>query len=150
MNSPRQELLVTNTVADAVEPVSSDLAAQTTRAAIHGSVVLLECDLAGVPTVSAAVVIERSGRLKFLVGLDSSKQLVVVFDDLVDLHNDLAKLYDLRPVGGGWLEIDLPNKRLLLSERSLAHGREPDRELTVGMLSRALPEFTCAVAETEE
>jgi hypothetical protein len=119
------------------------------NATIRGSVVLLECDLAGVPIVSVSVTIERSGRLKFLVGLDSSDRLVIVYNDLVDVHDDLAKLHDLRPIGGGWLEIDLPQKRLRLIGGSLTFGREPDRQLTIRMLSQALPGFVCAVGRID-
>ena len=119
-------------------PVTSD--------AIRGSVILLGNDSAGLPIISASVVIERGGRLKYLVGLDSGDRLVVAFDDLVNLHDDLAKLHNLRPIGGGWLEIDLAQKRLRLSGRSKAYAKEPDRQLTAGMLRRALSEFICSAS----
>ena len=44
---------------------------------MRGSIVLLACDPAGIPIISASVTIGRSGKLNFLVGLDSRNRLVV-------------------------------------------------------------------------
>jgi hypothetical protein len=94
------------------KPNSGNRAAQPNHGAIRGSVVLLGCNPAGVPIVSISVVIERSGKLRFLVGFDTSHRLVVVFDDMVDQHADrVPKLHHLRPLGGGWIEVDLAEKR---------------------------------------
>jgi hypothetical protein len=149
LNSPKRRSSAANAAAEAVAPNSGNCAAQPNHGAIRGSVVLLGCDPAGLPIVSASVVIERSGRLKFLVGLDASDRLVIVFDDVVDQHADLAKLHDLRPLGGGWIEVDLAEKRLRLIGGSLTFGREPDRELTIKMLSQALPEFVCGIGRID-
>ena len=83
-------------------------------------------------------------RGKYLVGLPGTENehLVIVFDESASFHRDIALRYRLRPRGGGWLEMDTSRKRMSLSGRSLAYGREPNRELTRRVLSMAFPDFS--------
>lgn len=90
----------------------------------------------------------KSARGKFLVGVEQLdlRHTVIVFDDSASFHKDMALAHRLRPRGGGRLEADFKKKRILLSGRSQAYGRETNRELTRRALAALFPDFTC-VAE---
>ncbi len=82
---------------------------------------------------------------KFILGRDLSdpRRLVAVFDDSAEFHLHLAQQYGLRPLGGGWCEIDHGAGHIVLSDRSTQFGREPDRDLTVSLFSAAFPGYQC-------
>lgn len=84
-------------------------------------------------------------RGKYLVGFHGAENdhLVIVFDESASFHKDIALRYRLRARGGGWLELSSSKRRIRLSGRSLAYGREPDRDLIRRVLSIAFPEFSC-------
>ncbi len=86
---------------------------------------------------------------KYLVGFlgSESNQVMVVFDESAVFHRDIALRHRLRPRGGGWLEITFPRKRIRLSGRSQAYGRDPDRDLTRRLLAIAFPGFSCTCEE---
>jgi hypothetical protein len=112
---------------------------------ISGCFILDGSGPAGTPIVSSSFAIKQSGELKYLAGLDSRDRVVIVFDDRAELHKHLAEQHALRPLGGGWVHVDLPNRRLYLSGRSQAFGVEPDRQLSASILERGLPDFVCLV-----
>ena len=84
-------------------------------------------------------------RGKYLVGFHGTEKdhLVIVFDESASFHKDIALRYRLRARGGGWLELNSSKRRIRLWGRSLAYGREPDRDLTRRVLSIAFPDFSC-------
>lgn len=87
----------------------------------------------------------RETRGKYLVGFHGTEKdhLFIVFDESASFHKDIALRYRLRARGGGWLELNASKRRIRLSGRSLAYGREPDRDLTRRALAIAFPEFSC-------
>ena len=87
----------------------------------------------------------RETRGKYLVGFHGTEKdhLFIVFDESASFHKDIALRHRLRARGGGWLELNSSKKRIRLSGRSLAYGREPDRDLTRRVLAIAFPEFSC-------
>ncbi|MBI4890416.1 MAG: hypothetical protein HY821_07300 [Acidobacteria bacterium] len=82
---------------------------------------------------------------KYILGRDLAdpRRLVAVLDDSAGFHVHLAQQYGLRPLGGGWCEIDHAARRIVLSDRSTQFGREPDRHLTVRLFSAAFPGYHC-------
>lgn len=84
-------------------------------------------------------------RGKYLVGFHNTEKdhLVIAFDESASFHKDIALRFQLRPRGGGWLELSASKKRVRISGRSLAYGREPDRDLTRRVLSMAFPDYSC-------
>lgn len=90
---------------------------------------------------------ETLSRGKFLVGQpDASKNAVlIVYDDAVEMHKELAEKYQMRPRGGGWMSIDLVQKRVHIGGTSEAYGRELDRRMTFRAIGAALPDFACTV-----
>ena len=84
---------------------------------------------------------------KYLAGFHPSeaRHLLIVFDESASFHKDIALRHNLRPRGGGWLDLDESRKRIRLSGRSLAYGREPDRDLTRRVLLMAFPDFSCSI-----
>lgn len=82
---------------------------------------------------------------KYLVGrpLTEPTGLVLAFDDAAEFHKDLAHDHGLRPLGGGWCEIDHGARRVRLSGSSQAFGREPDREQALAWLRACLEGYRC-------
>lgn len=82
---------------------------------------------------------------KYVVGRipEEGGRLAVVFDDSVEFHRDIADKYGLRPLGGGWCAIDTERRTVFLSSRSTQFGREPDRNLTVGVFQAHFPGYRC-------
>ncbi len=82
---------------------------------------------------------------KFILGRDREdlRQLVAVFDDGAAFHKDLADTYGLRPLGGGWCELDHGRRQVVLSGRSTQFGREPDRELVLALFRAAFEGYNC-------
>jgi hypothetical protein len=86
---------------------------------------------------------------KFLLGrllLDGGR-MALVFDDAARFHKDIAVTHRLRPMGGGWCEIDHDARTVRVSSASQAFGREPDRERTLRCFRQCLPGYDCEVAE---
>ncbi len=85
---------------------------------------------------------------KFLVGRSLfDARLTLVFDDSAEFHKDIALGYNLRPLGGGWCEIDHDARRARLSGSSQAFGQEPDRSLSLGWIAACLPGYRCKEVE---
>lgn len=87
---------------------------------------------------------ERRVKGKFLLGRaipDSS--LTLVFDDSAEFHKDIALAFHLRPLGGGWCEIDHGARTVCLSSSSQAFGREPDRARSLLWFAECLPGYAC-------
>lgn len=82
---------------------------------------------------------------KFILGRDPEdpRQLVAVFDDGAAFHKDLAETYGLRPLGGGWCELDHARRQVVLSDRSTQFGREPDRELVLALFREVFAGYNC-------
>lgn len=82
---------------------------------------------------------------KFILGRarDDARQLAAAFDDSGAFHRDIAEKYGLRPLGGGWCELDHERRNVTLSGRSTQFGREPDRGLVVALFQQAFPSYTC-------
>jgi hypothetical protein len=82
---------------------------------------------------------------KYLLGRLAAEpaHLLVAFDESAAFHHDIALRHRLRPAGGGWMKFDRKKRRIHLSGRSQAYGREPDRGLVLRALSRLFPDFTC-------
>ena len=88
-------------------------------------------------------------RGKFLVGrtrLDGDL-IALVFDDEAGFHKDIAIKHGLRPLGGGWCEIDHRARTVRVSSSSQAFGREPDRERTLRCFRECLPGYGCEEVE---
>ena len=82
---------------------------------------------------------------KYLVGrplLDGARTMLV-FDDVAGFHKDIAVAHGLRPLGGGWCEIDHGARTVRVSSASQAFGREPDRERTLRCFGECLPGYQC-------
>ncbi|GEM_PF-5997113 len=82
---------------------------------------------------------------KYLVGRSTADtpSLMAVFDDSAGFHRDIALRYGLRPIGGGWCELNHAKKQVRLSSRSTQFGREPNRELVVALFEDAFPGYFC-------
>lgn len=81
---------------------------------------------------------------KFIIGRSrEDARLIAVFDDTAAFHRDLAETYGVRPLGGGWCEIDHPRRQVALSGHSTQYGREPDRDLTLALFRHAFPGYNC-------
>jgi hypothetical protein len=82
---------------------------------------------------------------KFIVGRDREdpRHLVAVFDDGAAFHRDLAETYGLRPLGGGWCELDHVRRQVVLSGHSAQFGREPDRELVLALFGEVFAGYHC-------
>ena len=85
---------------------------------------------------------------KFLVGmpLANGGPLSLVFDDAAGFHKDIAVARGLRPLGGGWCEINHEARSVRISSSSQAFGREPDRERTLRCFRECLPGYDCEQA----
>jgi len=82
---------------------------------------------------------------KYILGISllDSPSLVLAFDDSAQFHRDIAHRYGLRPLGGGWCELDHAKKQIRLSSRSTQFGREPNRELVLALFHDAFPGYLC-------
>jgi hypothetical protein len=80
---------------------------------------------------------------KFIVGRSPADagMLVLAFDTQCTFHKDIGARYGLRPMGGGWCEINHSRRDVWLSGRSTQFGKEPDRRLTLALYRAALPEY---------
>lgn len=84
---------------------------------------------------------------KYLVGRHCMERMIVafVFDATAPFHPVIAKHYRLEPLGGGHSVIDPKNSSIWIGGSSDTYGADPDRELTVQVLTAALPGYTFAV-----
>jgi hypothetical protein len=82
---------------------------------------------------------------KYLVGrpLLNSSALALAFDDAAEFHKDIAHDHGLRPLGGGWCEIDHAARTVTLSSSSQAFGREPDRARALAWFSECFEGYRC-------
>ena len=82
---------------------------------------------------------------KFIVGRErqAPHQLVAVFDDTAAFHKDIGDTYGVRPLGGGWCEVDRRRREVQLSGRSTQFGREPDRELVLALFRQVFEGYNC-------
>ena len=82
---------------------------------------------------------ESEKNRKFILARNGSN-LSLVFNNSYSMHKDIGEEYSVRPIGGGYFDID-PNKRtLVVRSNSGDFGYEP-RILTTDLVSRALPDF---------
>jgi hypothetical protein len=91
---------------------------------------------------------DRRVKGKFLVGrsiLDA--RLTLVFDDSAEFHKDISLGYNLRPLGGGWCEIDHDARTVRLSSSSQAFGSEPDRNRSLLWIGECLQGYRCEEVE---
>jgi hypothetical protein len=86
---------------------------------------------------------------KFVSGphLTERNHLMVVCDDGLQYHSDIAIAYGVRPQGGGWLEIDHQTKRFRVYGRSDQFGREPVRTLTADVVGAVFAGYSRTVEE---
>jgi hypothetical protein len=82
---------------------------------------------------------------KFILGRarEDARQLAAAFDDACAFHKDIAEKHGIRPLGGGWCELDHERRIVTLSGRSTQFGREPDRGLVIALFQQAFPAYSC-------
>lgn len=84
---------------------------------------------------------------KYVVGRHRVHGNVVafVFDAAACFHPVIAKQYHLVPSGGGHFLLDKTTASIWIGGSSDTYGTDPDRELTVRVLTAALPDYTSGV-----
>jgi len=111
--------------------------------------VKLNSFLAGNDVVVIVKCTETEGQTngKYLIGRHRVDKTIIafVFDAAAPFHPVIAKQYRLDPWGGGHFVIDPKNASIWIGGSSDTYGPDPDRELTVQVLSEALPDYTSAV-----
>ena len=81
---------------------------------------------------------------KFIMGTTKDDNLKFVFDSTLGEHADIATKYDLKALGGGWLQIDEQNKRIVIFGESQKFGVEP-RSISRQIVADVFPEYKLSV-----
>jgi len=69
---------------------------------------------------------EKKCEGKFILAKDpETKETSFIFDATLGEHRDIGNKYGMNVIGGGWLEIDNGNKKVIISSKSEDFGYEP-------------------------
>ena len=83
---------------------------------------------------------------KFVLGKDEEGTLNLIFDDNYGYHSGISENYRLDALGGGWMEIDVNQKKIRVYSRSGDFGYEP-RLITAVLLQKAFPDWHIKIEE---
>ena len=82
---------------------------------------------------------------KFILGIDpETKETKFIFDGTLGEHKDIGAKYGVDVVGGGWLEIDSENKKVIIKKESKDFGYEP-RIISATVIVDNFPDYEVKV-----
>jgi hypothetical protein len=82
--------------------------------------------LASVKSIFYGQIKENKCVGKFILAKDpKTKEVYFIFDATMGEHKDIGAKYDVKVIGGGWMEIDKEKKEVTVSGSSKDFGYEP-------------------------
>ena len=92
---------------------------------------------------------ENKCKGKFILAKNSeTKEVQFIFDATLGEHKDIGAKYDVDVIGGGWLEIDRENKKIIINKKSKDFGYEP-RVISAAVIIENFPDYEVSVAGEE-
>lgn len=90
---------------------------------------------------------ENKCKGKFILAENSeTKEVKFIFDATMGEHKDIAAKYDVDVIGGGWIEIDQENKKVIIKDQSKDFGYEP-RVISVAIIVKNFPDYEIEVED---